>query len=162
MRVLALVLLLLMPSVCWAGDSMYVRAADTDLKSAPGPGSPSVGKLDIGLKVEILEKKGPWAKVKATVKKQDQEGYVFLQKLSKDKPDKERLGGGSVASASEGDTAQALRGLTPTAEKFAGRTKISPEDIAAVKKMEDRKITKEEVTGFLKDGKLAEYGENVQ
>lgn len=162
MRLLIVAMLLLAPSLAWAGNSMYVRAAGTELKASPGPGAASVTKLDIGLKVEVLETRGPWAKVKVTVQKQEQTGFLFLAKLSKDKPDKERLGGGSVASASESDTAQALRGLTPTAEKFAGRTQISNEDIAAVKQMEDRKISKEEITGFLKDGKLAEYGENVQ
>lgn len=151
--------LCLAPFPAHAGDSMYVRAADTDLKSSPGAGGPTVSKLEIGTKLEVLEKRGPWAKVKVTVKKEEKTGFVFVPKLSKDKPDKERLGGGSVASASEGDTAQALRGLSPTAEKFAGRTQISAQDIASVKAMEDRKIAKDELNAFLKDGKLGEFAE---
>ena len=137
---------------------MYVRAADTDLKSAASPGSSSIAKLAIGTKVEVLEKKGMWAQVK-TGKKGEQTGFVFGPKLSRDKPDKERFGNGTVATASEGDTAQALRGLTPTAEKFAGRTEISKEDVAAVERMETRIIPATELAGFLKDGRLGEFSQ---
>lgn len=157
--VTALLAALLLPAVALAGETLYVRAAGTELKGAPSPGSPAVEHLDIGTKLELLEKKGPWARVKVKTK-QGKEGFVFGPKLSKDKPDKERFGKGpgtSSIAASEGDTAQALRGLSPTAEKFAGRTEISAADIAAVKKMESRKVSKEELDAFLKGGKLGEY-----
>lgn len=149
---------ILAPAVAFAGDTMYVRAAGTDLKGSASPGAPSVAKLSIGEKVQVESKQGSWVKVKT---KSGQEGFVFGPKLSSDKPDKEHFGGGDTKNlaANEGDTAQALRGLSPTAESFAGRADIKPSDIAAVKKMEDVKVPKDELDAFLKEGKLAEYAQ---
>ncbi|HVO30493.1 MAG TPA: SH3 domain-containing protein, partial [bacterium] len=155
LRLLLSAAALLLPASAFAGDTMYVRAAGTELKGAASPGAPVVEKLDIGAKVELLEKNGMWAKIKT---KDDKTGFVFGPKLSKDKPDKEHFGkSGNALAANEGDTAQALRGLSPTAEKFAGRTDIKPADVAAVKAMEDRKATPQDVDAFLKEGKLGEY-----
>lgn len=142
--------------------SLYVRASGTDLKQKPGPGGAPVMKLDIGTKVQIVAKEGNWVKVKVTLAdKSEKTGYVFAQKLSDDKPDKERFGGTAVAaSASEGDTAMALRGLSATSEKYADRdSQIEPEHVAAVKKMEDRKPPKDALEKFLREGKLGEYME---
>lgn len=140
-----------------AGESLYARAANTEVRATASPAGAIQAKLDIGAKCDVLAKEGNWTKVKAEVNKKAVTGYVFSAKLSKDKPDKERVGGKSVATASEGDTALALRGLSPTAEGYAGRASISAADVAAVKKMEQQKIAQEELATFLKDGKLAEY-----
>ncbi len=140
-----------------AGESLYARAANTEVRATASPAGAVQGKLDIGAKCEVLGKEGAWTKVKVEVNKKPVTGFVFTAKLSKDKPDKERVGGKQVASASEGDTALALRGLSPTAEGFANRSQITQADIAAVKKMEQQKIAQEELATFLKDGKLAEY-----
>jgi len=143
-----------------AAASMYVRASGTDLKDKPSPAGASVAKLDIGTKVEVVAKEGAWVKVSFTgADKKAKTGYVFGAKLSDDKPDKERFGGAVAANASEGDTAMALRGLSATSEKYAERTNIKPEHIAAVKAMEKRKASAAEVDQFLKDGKLGEYAQ---
>ena len=140
--------------------SLYVRASGTVLKEKPGPGGPTLTKLAIGQKCKVVEKTGSWVKV--TLETPDQKewtGYVFGPKLGEDKPDKERFGGSVALSASEGDTAMALRGLSATSEKYAERTRIEPEDVAAVKAMEKRTVTPAEVERFLKEGKLGEYSE---
>lgn len=143
-----------------AAASMYVRASGTDLKDKPSPAGASVAKLDIGTKVEVVAKEGAWAKVRFKgADKKEKTGYVFAAKLSADKPDKERFGGAVAANASEGDTAMALRGLSATSEKYAERTNIKPEHIAAVKAMEQRKASPVEIDKFLKDGKLGEYAQ---
>lgn len=143
-----------------AGESLYVRAAGTELKSKAGPGGAVAGRLEIGTKCAVLSKQGGWTQVECQpAKGKKLSGWVFAAKMSKDKPDRERLGGKAVATASEGDTALAIRGLSPTAEKYAGRSDISPEHIAAVKEMESRKIAPEDLSRFLAEGKLAEYAE---
>ena len=142
--------------------SLYVRASGTDLKEKPGPGGVALAKLDIGTKVEVVAKEGAWVKVKIKLAdKSEKTGYVFAQKLSDDKPGKERFGGPAVAaSASEGDTAMALRGLSATSEKYADRdAQIKPEHVAAVKKMESRQPPKEAIDRFLREGKLGEYAQ---
>ena len=153
------VLLLFIPISAGAGDNLYVRAAGTELKQTAGPGGTTLAKLDIGAKCDVIEKSGAWVKVKTEVKKKDVVGFVFGAKLSKEKPDKERFGGKQVAAASEQDTAQALRGLSATAEKHAARTNTKPEHIAAVKAMEQRKVPEAELAKFLREGKLGEYQE---
>jgi len=138
-----------------AAASLYVRANGTELKDKASPGGAVLTKLDIGTKVDVVAKEGSWVKV--TVK--GKTGYIFGQKLSEDKPDKERFGGAVAATASEGDSALALRGLSPTSEKYAERNKIKPSDIAAVKEMEKRKATADEIDRFLREGKLGEYAQ---
>ena len=150
-------LLLFCGAVATAAEDLYVRASGTELKEKTGPGAPALLKLDIGTKCEVVAKEGNWVKVKAKVGKEVKEGYVFAAKLSKDKPDKERIDGKVTVAAAEGDTAMALRGLSPTSEKFAERTSIKQADIAAVKAMEQRKIPPQELDAFLKEGKLGEY-----
>jgi hypothetical protein len=157
MRRVVLAFLLLLPVSVSAGENLYVRAAGTDLKQTAGPGGQNLAKLDIGAKCDVIEKSGNWVKCKVEVKKKDVVGFVFAPKLGKDKPDKERFGGKTVATASEADTAQALRGLSATAEKHAERTKAKPEDIAAVKQMEQLKVPDPEIAAFLRDGKLGEF-----
>lgn len=157
-----LVLVALLAAGVADAASMYVRASGTDLKQKAGPGGAAVAKLDIGTKVEVVAKEGAWVKVKVKLAdKSEKIGFVFAQKLSDDKPDKERFGGTAVAAtASEGDTAMALRGLSATSEKYADRdTEIKPEHVAAVKKMEDRKPPKDAIEKFLREGKLGEYAE---
>lgn len=138
--------------------SMYVRASGTDLKEKPGPGGASVARLEIGTKCEVVATEGAWVKV--TVKmpdKKERTGYVFGAKLSDDKPDKERFGGSVATTAAEGDTAMALRGLSATSEKYAERSEVRPEHVAAVKAMEKRKVSAAELERFLQEGKLGEY-----
>lgn len=138
-----------------AAASLYVRANGTDMKDKAGPGGATLQKLEIGTKCDVVAKEGAWVKVTAKGKT----GYVFGAKLSEDKPDKERFGGTVTASAAEGDTAMALRGLSATSEKYAERSEIKPEDIAAVKQMEKRKVAQEEIDKFLREGKLGEYAQ---
>lgn len=163
LRLLAPTLLLLLvagPGPVRAGESLYVRAAGTELKSKAGPGGAAAGKLEIGTKCAVLSKQGGWTQVECEPEKgRKLAGWVFAAKMSKEKPDRERLGGKAVATASEGDTALAIRGLSPTAEKYAGRSEISAEHVAAVKEMEQRKIPPEDLSRFLAEGKLAEYAE---
>lgn len=138
-----------------AAASLYVRANGTELKDKASPGGASLTKLDIGTKVDVVAKEGGWVKVIVKGKT----GYIFGAKLSEDKPDKERFGGAVTASASEGDSALALRGLSATSEKYAERNQIKPSDIAAVKEMEKRKVSADEIDKFLREGKLGEYAQ---
>lgn len=154
---LAAGLLVVAGATAIAADNLYVRASGTELKEKTGPAAPTIQKLDIGTKCEVVAKEGNWVKVKAKIGKDVKEGYVFAPKLSKEKPDKERIDGKVSVAAAEGDTAMALRGLSPTSEKFAERTAVKKEDIAAVKAMEQRKVTPQELDAFLKEGKLGEY-----
>ena len=142
-----------------AGEERWVRAANTELRASGSPSGALVAKLPIGTKVEVDAPGGAWVKVSASVKGKDVAGFVFAAKLSKDKPGAERFGGasGTTVAASEGDTAQAIRGLTPTAESYATRHAVSSADVAAVRKMESLTIPADELTAFMKDGKLGEY-----
>jgi uncharacterized protein YgiM (DUF1202 family) len=160
-RLLLSALLIVAGSAPAAAESLYVRAANTEVRASASPAGDLVAKLPIGTKVDVAEKGGAWVKISATVKGKAAAGWVFGAKLSKDKPDAEHFGGagggGATLAASEGDTAQAIRGLTPTAESFATRHAVSSADIAAVKKMEALSIPADELAEFMKDGKLGEY-----
>lgn len=137
-----------------AGESLYVRASGTEVRGSAGPGGATVGKLDIGTKVDVVSKQGTWVQIKTD----KLSGWVFAPKLSKDKPDKERFNTKTnTLAANEGDTAQAIRGLTPTAENFAQRKSISAADIEAVHSMENLKIPNDELASFTREGKLGEF-----
>lgn len=156
----ALAILVLALATSASAASLYVRASGTDLKDKGSPAGATLTKLDIGTKVDVVAKEGSWVKVNVkTPDKKERTGYIFAAKLSEDKPDKERFGGAVTASASEGDSALALRGLSATSEKYAERKAIKPEDIAAVKAMENRKVDQAAIDRFLREGKLGEYAQ---
>jgi hypothetical protein len=71
----SLFLLLLIPGVCLADPATLIRA--TELKSAPATDAESVAALAADTRVEALERKGGWTRVKAS----EGEGWVKMLAL---------------------------------------------------------------------------------
>jgi len=138
--------------------TMYVKSSNVSLKSSNKSSAKVLTKLSRGTSVSVLTKKGRWYEVKTKGKT----GWIYKYKLSTKKPSKGSalagLGGGG-ASAREGSSAASIRGLSPTSEKYAGRANIGREHVAMVKHMEQVRVSKATVEGFLKAGKLGEYGQ---
>lgn len=142
-----------------ASVTMYVKSPTAELKSSTDLSGQVVATLNRGTKVSAGATTGNWTQVTAEGKK----GFVYKFKLSKSKPSSgdstlASMGGGG-ASAREGSTATSIRGLSPTSEKYAGRSKIDAKHVEMVKHMESQRVTQVDVESFLKAGKLGEYAE---
>ena len=140
-------------------ETLYVRSEDATLRSAADAGASEVGPVARGTELTVVSRDGSWIQVQAGGKS----GWIHKLKTAADKPD---TGGGALASlgggsrdsyVKEAESGRAARGLSPMAEKYAQNKALSPESIAAVKRMEQVVISKKEIEGFLKEGKLGEY-----
>ncbi len=89
-----LLLLLLFPAICVAQTATVVRA--TDLKKDPATDAPTVAQLAENAKVEALERKGGWTRVKAAAS----EGWVKMLAL--------RFGGPGEAKQGDSGVSQLL------------------------------------------------------
>ena len=144
----------------WAATKMYVNASPSaDLRSSPAATAQVLAQLPRGTEVSVLSQQGSWCETLAAGKK----GWIYKFKLSSSKPASGSgmlagLGGGGAA-AREGSTAASIRGLSPTSERYAGRAKITPQDVAMVKHMESLRVSPKEVNEFLRAGHLGEYAE---
>ena len=89
-----LLLALLFPAICVAQTATVVRA--TDLKKDPATDAPTVAQLAENAKVEALERKGGWTRVKAAAA----EGWVKMLAL--------RFGGPGEAKQGDSGVSQLL------------------------------------------------------
>jgi uncharacterized protein YgiM (DUF1202 family) len=140
-------------------ETLYVRSEDVTLRAAADASAAEVGPVARGTELTVVSRDGSWIQVQAGGKS----GWIHKLKTSADKPESgdsalASLGGGSRDSyVKEAESGRAARGLSPMAEQYAQNKALSPESIAAVKRMEQVVISKKEIDGFLKEGKLGEY-----
>jgi len=92
MRILAL--LLLVPALCLAEPATVLRA--TELRKDPATDAPALAQLAADAKVEALERKGGWTRVKAA----EGEGWVKMLAL--------RFGGPGAAKQGDSGVSQLL------------------------------------------------------
>ena len=94
-RIFPAIVALLAATLCAAEPATVIRA--TELKQEPGTDAPTVAPLAEGAKVDALERKGGWTRVKADG---GAEGWVRMLQL--------RYGAGGQAKAGDSGLAQAL------------------------------------------------------
>lgn len=86
-----LLLLLLLPALCFAETAVVVRA--TELKKDPATDAPTLAQLAENAKVETLERKGGWTRVKAP----EGEGWVKMLALRFGSPGAAKQGDSGVS-----------------------------------------------------------------
>ena len=132
-------------------ETLYVRSEDASLRSAADAGAAEVGPVARGTELTVVSRDGSWIQVQAGGKS----GWIHKLKTAyvAEAVDALARSGIPVAAVSTGFPA----GLSPMAEKYAQNKALSPESIAAVKRMEQVVVSRKEIEGFLKEGKLGEY-----
>lgn len=148
MRSLAAILLAassLVPALAFAEPATVIRA--TELKKDPATDAPTVAPLAEKARVDALERKGGWTRVKTEA---GGEGWVKMLAL--------RYAGTGDAKQGDSGAAQALniaRGGTSGAQATTGVRGLDPDQLAnakpnpaELKKMEGYAVSKEAAAGF--------------
>lgn len=148
----------------YGSESLWVVSEGAKLKAAPSASSGTVSELPVGAKVMVLESENRWHRVRIASGK---EGWIYRGKVSDAPPQKEAQDEGnpfagmqtSNITADEAQTSRSIRGLSKETEQYA-RQRATPE---AYKKALDEvlalRIASGELEGFLRNGKIGEYGQ---
>lgn len=155
-------MVLLLAASAWAAGNVWVASEGTELKKAPDGTSAVVGTLKLDERLDVLGKSGRWYNVKTPTGKT---GWVYRGKISASQPQRDTTKGapglfGSLDSdiaANEASTDRAMRGLSPETEVYANETGTPEEYRKALDSVLERATTPEQVTEFLKRGKIGEY-----
>ena len=149
MRIAAL--LLLLPALCLAEPATVIRAAE--LKQQPASDAPTVAPLVENAKVNALERKGGWTRVKA---EGGAEGWVRMLAL--------RYAGAGEAKQGDTGIAQILnvaRSGTSGTQVTTGVRGLDADQLAnakpnagELKKMDGYAASKDGAAGFAANGKL--------
>lgn len=150
MRILLSILLL--PAFCLAETATLVRA--TDLKKDPATDAPTVAQLAESSKVEALERKGGWTRVKAGTA----EGWVKMLSL--------RFGGTGTGEAKQGDSGvsqllnvartgtsgtQVTTGVRGLDAEMLSKARPNPEEL---RRLESYAVRKDAAAGFAASASL--------
>jgi hypothetical protein len=140
---------------------MYVLTSSAKLRSGESPLEPVLAVLPKGTEVEVLRRKGRFARVKT---KDKQEGWLYLRRLTDQKPEQS---GGDIFST----LGQSFRSLRPSktaassgargveeADGTGGRS-TRGRSIGFTPSMEKYRPTEGQLDRFLREGKLGEYAE---
>ncbi len=144
-----LLLALLFPLLCHAEPATVIRAVD--LKSEPATDASTVAQLAENTKVEALERKGGWTRVKAG----DAEGWVKMLVLRYGAAAKAGDSGltqlFNVARTGSSGT-QVTTGVRGLDEQQLAKAQPNPAELA---KLNNFAAEKEAAAGFAAEGKLA-------
>jgi hypothetical protein len=158
-----LVLLLISAGSAWAGDVRWVNSEDTALKAESKITAATVATLAVGAEVKVLETAGRWHRVRAA---SGAVGWVYAGRLAETKPAAEVAGqGGLVFGAmqesniqtAKADSARSIRGLSPETEQYAKERGTPEEYRRALDRILEYRVAKEELTAFLREGRIGEY-----
>jgi hypothetical protein len=143
--------LLLLPALCFAEPATVIRA--TEMKQQPATDATAAGQLAENAKVDALERKGGWTRVKA---EGGAEGWVRMLAL--------RYAGAGEAKQGDAGIAQMLnvaRSGTSGTQVTTGVRGLDAEqlanakpDAAELKKMENYAASKDGAEGFAAKGRL--------
>lgn len=143
----------------------WVVGNGTALKSAANATSADIVSLEVGAKVLVLENAGRWLKVQTADKKS---GWVFAGRLSATPPVTEVAASDGLFAATtqqsqieiaQADSARSVRGLSAETESYAKERGTPQEYRKALDQILARQVSKEEVTAFMRAGKLGEYAQ---
>jgi len=143
-------------------ETYYAKTDNVKVFAAANAQSNVIKSLKKNESVDSLSKSGKFVNVRTADKKI---GWVFEFNLTLSQPNKTKsntfldsLTTDNYASR-ESSTAANVRGLSEMSKQYAQQKKISKKSVDTVTKMEQFKITAEELDKFLKAGKLGEYAE---
>lgn len=148
-----------------SGESRWVLGAGTVLKSEAAVTSADILPLKVGDKVTVLESSGRWLKVETPAK---ETGWVFAGRLSTTAPVAEVAASDDIFAASaqqsqieiaQADSARSVRGLSAETASYAKERGTPQEYRQALDQILARRVSKEELTVFMRDGKLGEYAQ---
>lgn len=148
-----------------AGTSRWVVGAETVLKAEAAAASADIVSLKVGDKVTVLESSGRWLKVQTSGK---ESGWVFAGRLSSTPPVAEVAASDDIFAASaqqsqieiaQADSARSIRGLSAETASYAKERGTPQEYRQALDQILARRVSKEEVTAFMRSGKLGEYAQ---
>jgi hypothetical protein len=151
MKKAALIVLLLVPALCLAGETVKVKVQKTSLFEQPNFFSKTVATLQFGDQLEMEEMVKDWAKVKFG----PQKGYIHQSALTSTKVDVKTLlfSSSSSSGASQDEVALAGKGFTPEVEKNYG--KAHPEmNYALVDEIEHYSVDPNSLRSFIRRGGL--------
>ncbi|MEK7487649.1 MAG: hypothetical protein AABZ60_25240 [Planctomycetota bacterium] len=155
-----------------ADELMFVKTKSANLKDKPRGTAKDVAKLPFKAKVNITKKDNLWREVNFEGKS----GWILKTCLSAEEPPEDpslTAKDGSRYSSEDVDAQSAVRGVSPTASKFADANGISQihrdyldyhQSFVISDRVLDRPgtknpITEEDLNHFLEEGKIGEYAE---
>jgi uncharacterized protein YgiM (DUF1202 family) len=159
----ALLLMFIPASLAWASEKRWVNSEGTALKVESKVTSATVVTLGIGSEVTVLETAGRWQKVRAT---SGATGWVYAGRLADAKPAAEVAGQdgllfGSMQESNiqtaKADSARSIRGLSPETEQYANERGTPEEYRKSLDQILAYRVAKEELTAFLREGRIGEY-----
>ncbi len=145
--------------------SRWVVSAGTTLKSDAVATSADIAPLAVGAQVLVLENAGRWLKVQTAAQKT---GWVFAGRLALSPPVVEAASSDDLLSASarqsqieiaQADSARSVRGLSAETENYARERGTPQEYRQALDRILARQVSQDEVTAFMRAGKLGEYAQ---
>jgi hypothetical protein len=136
------------------GGTAYSKRFETKLLAEPSPLAAVATKIGLGLKLDILETKGAWLRVKAPTGA----GWVFSGNVSETKLEEVTGTGDTVVTANRTTATAAVRGLSDVGTKYAARRNLhsAQEDMDWMLDQSDH-VTPADVEKFLQDQKKGEY-----
>ena len=156
-------------SISFAATTLYVTSENAKLKSESSNSSATVVELKRGSELTLVSKKGRWYQV---FTEENTTGWIYRGKVSEEEPEIEEtdddegglgglLGGlsGSDINADAADSSRSIRGLSPEAKEYAQSTGTPKQSQDALDSVISRKVAKQEIDQFLKQGKIGEYAE---
>lgn len=155
----------LSPATSSTAASRWVVSAGTTLKAAAVATSADIAPLEVGAQVQVLENSGRWLKVQTAAQKT---GWVFAGRLAITPPVAEVAASEGLLSTAaqqsqieiaQADSARSVRGLSAETENYARERGTPQEYRQALDRILARQVSKDEVTAFMRAGKLGEYAQ---
>lgn len=144
------------------GETVYVAAKTAQLRSGKTSLDPVVASLKLGDTLDVVTREDHWLQVQTSL---GFKGWIYYNNVSTSKPSGGDSGLAAMGRSFRGTDASNVtasagaRGLDKASEGYANRSGITQQQRDAVDHMTAYKIPDEEIQGFLKTGKLGEYGE---
>jgi hypothetical protein len=146
-----LLILFLVPALCFAGETVKVKVQKTSLFEKPNFFSRTVATLQFGDELDMEEAVKDWAKVKFG----QQKGYIHQSALTSTKIDMKSMlfSSSSSSGATQDEVALAGKGFTPEVERNYG--KAHPEmNYALVDEIERAPVDPSSLRSFIQRGGL--------
>lgn len=155
-------------SIIWAdnlqAETLYTKKSGVKMTQDSSPKSKLVAKLEKGVAVNVLEKRGRYFRVRLPNRSS---GWIYSYKLSNQAPKKTggdnsadllaSLGGDSTVSVHESSSGSSIRGLQATSKAYARQKQIDSDHIKALEWMEQFTVSDKDLLKFQQEGKTGEF-----
>lgn len=156
---------MLLATPALAQDKLYVASEGAKLKADKSASSDTVAELPVGTPLSVLGQEESWYKVSANGKT----GWIYRGKVASAPPEASKQGGDNLFGGggssgimvSEADSARSVRGLNESEQQAAKAANRPVRTLAeyqqALNKVLAETVSKKELEGFLKAGRIGEY-----